>query len=52
MTESEKKLAAKEEKLKTIEIELVAIYERLEKAQVEVELLKGSSPGSTLITSH
>ena len=41
MTESEKKLAAKEEKLKTNEIELVTMNERFEKAQAEVGLLKG-----------
>ena len=41
MVESEKKLAAKEEELKTNEIELVARNERLERAQVEVRLLKG-----------
>ena len=41
LTESEKKLATKEEELKTNEIELVAMNERLESTQAKVWLLKG-----------
>ena len=41
MTESEKKLAAKEEELKNNTIDLVARTEGLERAQAEIGLLKG-----------
>ena len=40
LTESDRKLWAKEEKLKNNEIKLVAKNERLEKVQAEVGLLK------------
>ena len=41
VTESEKKLATKEEELKNNAIDLVARTERLERAQAEIGLLKG-----------
>ena len=41
MTDLENKLGAKEEELKSNEIELVAQTEKYEQVQVEVELLKG-----------
>ena len=41
MTESEKKLLAREKELKNNAIDLVAKIEGLEKAQVEIGLLKG-----------
>ena len=41
MTELERKLKDKEEELKSNEIELVARNKRFERAQAEVELLKG-----------
>ena len=41
MTESEKKLSAREEELKNNTIDLVARTDGLEKAQAEIGLLKG-----------
>ena len=41
LTESEKKLSAREEELKNNTIDLVARIEGLEKAQAEIGLLKG-----------
>ena len=41
MAESEKKLLVREAELKNNAIDLVARFEELEKAQVEIGLLKG-----------
>ena len=41
MVKAEKKLAAKEEELKSNEVELMAKVEELEKAQTKVEQLGG-----------
>ena len=52
VTELKNKLGAKEEELKNNEIELVARNERLRGPKLRSSCLRGSSPGSMLITSH
>ena len=52
VTDLENKLGAKEEELKSNEIELVGRTAKYEQVQAEIGLLKGSFPGLMLITDY